>query len=585
MSLTATSITQAGGIGINLDQPTYWQSDWPFINEFKRAGGWGTQCDKAMPQCRDFSPGASPNDTKEQARLDVDSDGWVKRLPAGDDTSVKYRSLFALLFQGNGGAHAAGRYVVLYDGDGSIAYGGAGKKVASESRPGRDVLDVTNKPGEGLTLRITRINERDHLRNIRVIGPGGVCADAPSTWVAEAPACESPAAFRSLEQLGATQTFHPAFVGDLRGFSALRFMKWGGVVTSKLAQWQRRPKLGDPMWNSEDGVPFEAMFELAALTGADPWINVTPYVDDDFVRQLARLAKRSLKPGRRLWFEYGNEPWNAAPPYSQAGVMYEQQARAKWPGATQPAWQQRLNWHAYRAVQVCRIMKKEFAADAGRVKCVANSQAANPAVSETLLGCELAAGELGGRCSRDFDALAIAPYFGHHLGDNQYGATVDRWADDADGGLGKLFAEINGRDARGQAIVPPLFTPGGRTPREGAIEQARGWIRASKKVADQHGLPMIAYEGGQHLTVYRGGRTEAMFLAAQRDPRMGAALDRLLEEWKAAGGQLFVAFSYVQQPGRGGFWGMKEHQRDDTSPKWRTIKAWRDKPCWWSGCS
>jgi hypothetical protein len=573
------------GIGINLDTPKYWQSDWPFINEFKRAGGWATRCEASMPQCRGFAKGESGGDTREQARLALDEHGWVKRLPAPDDASVKYRHVAALLFQGNGGSHPAGRYVVLYDGRGSIVYGGAGKKVDAESKPGRDVLDVTNRPGEGLSIRITRIDEADHLRNIRVIGPGGVCADAPLAYVADASSCRPRSAFRSLEQLHTTQTFHPAFLADLHGMRALRFNKWSGVEVAPLALWKDRPHMDDAMWNTPAGVPYEAMLELAAATGADPWINVTPYVDDDFVRELARLARRSLAAGSVLWFEYGNEPWNAAPPYSRAGVLFEQKARAKWPGAVgTSAGELRLNWYAYRAAQLCRLAKQEFGADAGRVKCVANSQAANPQISETMLGCPLARRELGDACARDFDALAVAPYFGHYLGSNDAAATVDRWADQPDGGLGTLFSELTGRAADGGRITPPMFKPGGRTPPSGALDQARGWIVASKKVADKYGLPLIAYEGGQHLTVYRGGKTEAMFRAANRDPRMGAAIAQLIDEWKAAGGQLFVAFSYTQPAVRGGFWGMKEQQRDNGAPKWQAIKALRDQPCWWSGC-
>ncbi|WP_280152130.1 hypothetical protein [Piscinibacter sp. XHJ-5] len=566
------------GIGINLDAPIYWQSDWPFIDEFKRASGWSTRCEASMPQCRDFAPGRSGANTGEQAQLELDANGWVKRLPAADDPRVKFRHVSALLFQGNGGSHAAGRYVVLYEGDGTLVYAGAGKKVAAESRPGRDVLDVTNKPGEGLSIRITRINEQEPLRNIRVIGPGGVCANAPEKYVPDASSCDSASAFRSLEQLYASQIFHPAYLADLRGFRALRFMKWSATEATGMVRWDQRPRPGDATWAGPSGVPYEAMFALAAATGADPWINVAPSIDDDFARELARLARRSLKAGSTLWFEYGNEPWNAAPPYSRAGTLYEQMARSKWPDATLEPWQLRLNAYALRAAQLCRIVKQEFGADARRVRCVANSQAANPQVSQVLLACELAKAELGRPCAREFDALAIAPYFGHYLGSNTYAASVDRWADDPASGLTALFSEITGRD------TPPLYTPGGRTPREGALEQAAGWIAASKKVADRHGVPMVAYEGGQHLTVPRGGKAEALFRAANHDPRMGAAMQRLIEAWKAAGGQLFVVFSYTQQPGRGGFWGMKEAQRDEEAPKWQAIMKMRDEPCWWSGC-
>jgi hypothetical protein len=543
----------SASIGINLAPIAYWGSDWPFIDELKRAGGWATRCDPwASPQCKDFAAGASANDTKEQDKLDLDEHGWPRRLPAADDPKVKFRYVAALLFQGNGGAHPAGRYVVRYDGQGTLAYSGAGRRIDAESAPGRDILDVTNKPGDGLTLRITRIDERDPLRNVRVIGPGGVCADAPFAWVADASACAGKP-FRSLESIAATQTFHPAFLGDLRGFQALRFMKWSAANTSTIVHWAQRPKLTDPLWSGEAGVPFEAMFELARATGADPWISLPPFVDDDFARQFAALAKRSLAPGATLWFEYGNEPWNQAPPYSKAGVMFEQKARDAWPGATLPAWQQRLNWYAMRSVQLCRIVKREMGAEASRVRCVANGQAANADVSRTILECPLAKDALGQPCAKGFDALAIAPYFGHGLGDPANAATLERWLGEPDGGLGSLFAAIDG-------LMP----------------KTRAWIAASREVADKHRLPLVAYEGGQHLTTNLGGRVEALFRAANRDPRMGAAITRLVNDWKAEGGQLFVAFDYVEPSARGGSWGMKENQRDDAAPKWQAIKALRD---------
>ena len=586
LSLLACPAHAASGLGINLDAVAYWQSNWPFIDELKRAGGWSTRCEPwQTPQCRDFAPGASANDTREQDRVERDGHGWAKRLPAADDPTVKYRQLAALLFQGNGGAHPAGRYAVLYDGRGTLQYSGAGRKVEAESTPGRDVLEVTNRPGDGLMLRITRIDERDPLRNVRVIGPGGICADQPFAWVPDASRCEGRGAFRSLEALHAAgQTFHPAFLGDLRGFRVLRFTKWTAANTSRVVRWSERPKPGDPLWSGENGVPFEPMFELARATGADPWISLPPFVDDDFARRFAELAKRSLAPRATLWFEYGNEPWNQAPPYSQAGVMYEQKAKAAWPGATTPPWQQRLEWYALRSVQLCRIVKQAFGAEAGRVRCVANSQAANAEVSRTILACALAQDALGGPCGRHFDALAIAPYVGFHVGHNQFAGTVDRWADEPDGGMEKIFREITGRDAEGRPVAPALVAPGSPVPREGALAQAKAWIAASRQVADRYGLPLVAYEGGQHLQTYRGGRTEAMFRAANRDPRMGAALKQLVADWQAAGGQLFVAFSYTQQATRGGFWGMKEHQRDDAAPKWRAIRELRDAPCWWEGC-
>ncbi|HUG22559.1 hypothetical protein [Piscinibacter sp.] len=572
------------GVGINLNPPKYWSSDWPFIDEFKRAGGWFTECAAAMPQCKDFAKGASARNTKEQDRLELDEHGWVKRLPAADDATVKFRSVGTLLFQGNGGAHPAGRYVVLYDGRGVIEYAGAGKKIASASRPGRDVLQVSNTPAKGLTIRIRRTAEGDHLRNIRVIGPGGVCADAPRVHVPEQSACR-PGTYKSLEQLHTMQTFHPVFLADLQGFRTLRFMPWSGTNTTTMVSWNERPRLTDAKWASDNGVPLEAMLELSAALRADPWISVGARVDDDYIRRLAQLARQSIKPPNVLVFEYGNEPWNTAPPYNRAGEHYERKARERWPRASAEPRELQLNWYAYRSAEACRIVKREFAGDAGRVKCVVNAHPSYAPVAQTMLACELAKADLGRPCAREFDALAIAPYFGNYIRQAHHRQAVGRWTAEPDGGLALLFQEITGRDAQGRPATAPLYVRGGRTSRDGALARTREGMLANKKVADEHGLPLIAYEGGQHLTGFRGDKVDALFLAAQRDPRMGAALTRHYEDWKAVGGQFYVAYSYAGRYGRGNYWGMKEYQLDDAAPKWQALKAFRDAPCWWEGCS
>jgi hypothetical protein len=569
--------TARAGIGINLEAPTYWQSDWPFLNEFKRAGGWSTSCRTwATPTtCTNVATGTSANDTREQDKVAWDADGYALRLPAANDPTVKYRLLTALLFQGNGGTQLAGRWVVLYDGDGTLEYSGAGRKVDAESRPGRDVVDVTST-GAGLSIQLTRINESNHLRNIRVVGPGGICAGAPGTWVAGPSACPA-GGFQSLEQLSATQAIHPAYIGDLSGMRGLRFTKWTYAIGSHITSWSQRAKMTDALWNSDQkGVPYEAMFELSRLTGAAPWVSVPSWVDDDFVRQLAVLAKQSLPAGMGFWFEYGNEPWNQAPPWSEAGTLFEAQAKAKWPNTTLPLWQQRLNWYAFRSVQMCRIVKAQFGAEASRVKCVAGSQAANRDVSRTILACELAAAELGGACGKQLDALGIAPYFGYYLNDWSINDVVTAWADEPDGGMDTLFRELTGRDAAGNIVPAPLAYTGW-SPRSGAMSESQAWIVATKAVADTYGIPIVAYEAGQHLQTFVGGKKEAMFHAAQRHARMQAAMRQLADVWKAAGGQLFVPMSYVQQPFGGYFWGMKEHQRDEAAPKWQAIKALRDE--------
>jgi hypothetical protein len=95
------------------------------------------------------------------------------------------------------------------------------------------------------------------------------------------------------------------------------------------------------------------------------------------------------------------------------------------------------------------------------------------------------------------DALAIAPYFGGYLGTPAQQTLVQSMTLDA------LFTEL-------QTV---------------AVPEAIGWINAQAPVASLRGVPLIAYEGGQHLTgvggVENNAAINALFDSANRDPRMG----------------------------------------------------------------
>ena len=75
---------------------------------------------------------------------------------------------------------------------------------------------------------------------------------------------------------------------------------------------------------------------------------------------------------------------------------------------------------------------------------------------------------------------------------------------------------------------------------------------------------MIAYEGGPHLAGTGGAENNvaltALFIAANRSPRMGEIVKRHYENWFAAGGGVYAAFIYVEPPSKNGSWGVLEFQ-------------------------
>ncbi|WP_439386980.1 hypothetical protein [Ideonella sp. YS5] len=578
------------GIGLNLATWDYFSPDLPLVDQFKRSSGWLTQCEPSRDtRCQGFSGEASSWDTREEDRLELDAQGWVKRLPASDDPNVRFRSVGVLLFNGNGHAHPAGKYIVTYEGKGVLVHDLLGRKIDRESRPGRDVVEVSNQADGGWRIAIQATDPKDHLRNIRVFPPGGACAKDLDRYAATPAECEpkTQGAFVPFEKFPAERRWHPRFVQDLRGFRVLRFMDWGKTNSTRVTDWRERAQPDAAIWASDAGVPIEAMLDLSRVAGADPWLNLPMRASDDYVRGFAKLLRQQLPPGRVAIVEYANEPWNQAFPV--AGWMH-QRAQAQWPGAGRKVGGDVAlanNWYAWRSVQICQMVKAEWGAQAAPVRCVVNTQAANPELIRQVLACPQAAAQIGKACAKGVDAVAIAPYFGGYLAEPSLRTAVVSWPKDPDGGLNRLFQELLAEDPQGARARPPL--QGHKDAADaGALAQSAGWMRAAKAVADAHGLPMWAYEGGQHLTPPGGVEDPAwlkLIVAANRDRRMGRAYERHLSDWRSAGGQLFVWFNHLAVPSQAGAWGLKETQFSDDSTKWQAVRAQRDGlACWWPGC-
>jgi hypothetical protein len=193
---------------------------------------------------------------------------------------------------------------------------------------------------------------------------------------------------------------------------------------------------------------------------------------------------------------------------------------------------------------------------------VLGAQIANTWTARAALDCTL--WTAGRPCQKHgIDAIAIAPYFGHYVGAPGNQAQLDSWLLDADGGLGKLFTELQ----TGGALT------GG--PAGGALAQTREWVRLHAVDARARNLKLFAYEGGQHLAGVGNVANDAgipdLLVKANRDPRMKTLYGQLLTDWRDSGGDLFVNFQGVGQPGRYGSWGVLENMLQPTSPKYEAL--------------
>jgi hypothetical protein len=502
-------------MGTNLAGIADWSTQYPFLNYVKNSRAWITR-------------GTTVWDTEERRKLSLDADGWVKSLTGGSFTSVG--TFIPNDEQGR-------RFVVLYEGEGTLEYNGLEKDNAA-SKPGREVVRAI--PGQSLYLGITKADPQrtgNYLRNLRII----------------------PEAY---EKTASNQRFNPDFLKSLKGYKTLRFMDWMGTNNSQQKEWRDRPKPGD-MAYAERGVPVEVMVDLANQMGIDPWFNMPHQATDDYVRNFARYVKAHLNPKLKVYVEYSNETWNFQ--FGQATYAVEQGKRTftKTPGSDFD--KQRL-WFGRRTGQMLQIWDQVYGTERSRVMGVLAAQGANVYTASKSL--EALTGS--GKTLKDWgvDAVAIASYFGYYLGNPENTSTITAWTQAADGGLNQLFQEL---------------TQGGllkNSPPGGALQETATQTQAYSQFAKSQGLQLLAYEGGQHLVVGVGGvendaKITALFIAANRDRRMGDLYRNHLRQWQQHGGGLFANFIDVAGPSKWGSWGIRESLYQPTSPKAQAVQEFK----------
>jgi len=532
--LAATNQNARSAIGINLQGLSYYSSELPLINIFPSGSGWITHADTTW-------------DTGEEKYLNLDSDGWPKTLIAiGGSGTQAFTTVGTLLMRLNStanGYYPAGRYVVLYDGQGTLSYGFDANLVSHS--PGRDVIDVPTPSGAGIDLRITETDPGhtgNYVRNIRVIKAENELAQSQG------------------------RLFNATFLGLLSNFRALRFMDWLGTNASPLSSWANRPLPSNAFWTTASGVPLELAVDLANAISADAWLNVPHMADDDYIGQMAALVHARLGRSQKVYIEFSNEVWN--PGFSQFQYAVNQ-AVALW-GAQKGGYDGNRSWYGMRVAQMCDIWKSAWAADSGRVVCVLAAQAASIYSATAALKCPF--WSTGTPCSRHgISAIAIAPYFGHQ-------GVPPAWTSLPDGGLSLLFQSLYEQNDP-------------RIPGRGHLSQACSWEAAYAVVASAYKLSLIAYEGGQEFANGATPELNDLYVAANRDPRMMAAYSHYLRQWKGNGGELFMHYNDIGAPGKYGSWGALESAMQSVSPqtsappKWQAIQDFiATNPCWWEGC-
>jgi hypothetical protein len=506
-------------LGVNLGGVNYYASALPFVDAMKMA-------DPFLSTNAVFVAGdENPWDTEVADKIPRDAQGYPLQIPftvPGVRAPQMLRASAAPAIYG-------GRYTVLYDGDGELEFPASPATVVSQA-PGRIELDVQPAPERTIFVAIKRSTRGNHVRNVRLILPG-------------------------FAQSYATQVFHPTFLARLQGVSTVRFMDWGQTNGSPLEHWQDRPTPGMSQ-GTRKGVALETMIDLANQAGTDAWFTVPHKADDRYVEEMAKLIKARLDPKRRIYVEYSNELWNSIFPQvgwsADKGCAQGLNKLGAYTGGCDdagPRYWAGIKWQARRSGQIFRAFDKVFAGDSARLVRVLAGQAQNLHLNETLLA--------------SFENAAINPARGH--------ADVLAIAPYAGGGVASDVVEAGEKDR-----VNPLALLD-RVEKD-IVPAVRETTRANKKLADEHGLGLVAYEAGQHLVAAGDAANDERFvqklIEANRMPRMRAIYHRMFDAWyQNSGDGLLVLFNLAETPTKHGAWGLLENQeqRPESAPKYQAF--------------
>ncbi len=473
-----------------------------------------------------------------------DNNGWPAQLNGGQ---VGTRFINKL----PKGTIPEGFYTVLYDGEGRIDYGNDAS--IYERFRGKDIIQIKAGKDKKLsaTLFIKKSNPRNHLRNIRILMPGGICKHDPFTRVKNANQCRY-GQYLSFERHYKQIIFNPDYLNFMKDFKVIRFMNMAGITRNPMRYWSEMPTMSQATWGSEiegvRGAPIEIMVALANKLHADPWFSMPHMASDEYIYHFASYVRDHLRPGLKAYVEYSNEVWNTQ--FSQAHYVRDQGQLFGLDADRDKAGQK---FYSQRSVEIFNIWEQAFGG-VQRLVRVMSGWTSKDKITKTILTYNNA--------YQKTDAFAIAPYvFGHYEKLKKVKSVA------------QVFAVLN--DPKNPY----------------SLQKVLSYIRKQAQVTKQFGVDLIAYEGGQGLVIPRskeGSRANKIIYAANRDHRMLQLYRDLLTGWKRAGGKTFVHFTAPQSFQKYGTFGTKEYITQPTykAPKYRALLGFsKHNPCWWQGCA
>ena len=328
------------------------------------------------------------------------------------------------------------------------------------------------------------------------------------------------------------QTFSTPFLDAIKPFAAMRFLDYlqtnnyshpaNAQQYPAMTEWKNR-RLPTDASQAEGpgkyGGSWEVAAQLANETGKDMWINIPIAATDEYITGVANVLKKTANPNLHIYVEYSNEAWNSGFPQNW------------WLTAAAKA--ENLDGrirYAKREMEISNSFRKVFGDDA-----------MNTRIRPVLMWQE-----------------------------PEYYAVWEmlKWIDKTYGPAGKFLYGVGGAAyfssdnmTSVDAILAGLIRSSADT-----RKHSEGW----SYLARMYGMKNLSYEGGVAL----GSEKDLLVpLEANRDPRIGPILKHhLIDNWYAAGGDLFMYYNLQRTPSQWGFWGLIDNDyTKPNTPKYRAA--------------
>ncbi|MEZ5057935.1 MAG: T9SS type A sorting domain-containing protein [Saprospiraceae bacterium] len=410
--------------------------------------------------------------------------------------------------------YPGGNYRLVAEGTGIIRLWGA---ASGTFNCPIDTLVSVNPAQGGVALEIDASDLADPVHNIRFIYP-----DYVDTYQ--------------------NQTFTTEFLDFVDDFQSIRFMDWLKTNHSPVQSWSERTPANYFTQTVESGTSWEYIVELSNLMKKDPWICVPHLADDNYIFELATQLKNDLDPGLTIYLEYSNELWNGA--FQQ---NHDVANLASQLGYTGQPWELTWKYTAKRSADIFKIFEDVFGGEERLVKIIP-TQAANPWLTNQI--CTYFHDPFYNPNNVSADAIAIAPYFG-----------------------GNVANEIIDRGRLGTITIPEVLAAMDTN----MTGEVFTWMDGNKTVANDYGLDLISYEGGQHLVATGANVNNQdltdLLIATNRDSGMYDLYCTYFDYWyEQTEGGLFAVFSSHSGPSKWGSWGIKEFMADTLNYKYHAVQ-------------